>query len=94
MGTTDGLVSAYQVLDFSAQRIVAHNLSITNAEEILIELVPISFLEELRKKETEEKPTRTILSTETKGNLQLAEELSAWEAASDEALTTFEAKLD
>ena len=52
MGTTDGLVSAYQLMDFSAQRIAAHNLSITNAEEILVEVVSLPYLlEELRKKE-------------------------------------------
>lgn len=52
MGTTDGLVSAYQLLDFSAQRIATHNLSTTNAEEILVEVVSLPYLlEELRKKE-------------------------------------------
>lgn len=94
MGTTDGLVSAYQVLDFSDQRIASHSLSVTNAEVILVELVPVSYLEKLREKESEEKPTHTFLSTERKGNLLLAAELSAWDAASDEALTIFEAKLD
>ena len=94
MGTTDGLVSAYQVLDFSDQKIASHNLSVTNAEVISVELVPASYPEKLREKESEEKPTRTFLSTERRGNLQLAAELSAWDAASDEALTIFEAKLD
>jgi hypothetical protein len=94
MGTTDGLVSAYQVLDFSDQRIASHNLSVTNAEVILVELVSTSYLEELREKQSEEKPTRTFLSAERKGNLQFAAELSAWDAASDEALAVFEAKLD
>ena len=51
MGTTGGLVSAYQLLDFSAQRIAAHNLSTTNAEEISVELVSLLYLLELREKE-------------------------------------------
>jgi hypothetical protein len=91
---TGGLVSAYQVLDFTAQRIEAHNLSITNAEKIPIILVPAPYPEELREKESEKKSTRIISSKETKGALQLATELSAWDEASDEALMIFEAKLD
>lgn len=51
METTSGLVSAYQLLDFSAQRIAAHNVSTTNAEEIVVELVSIPYLQELREKE-------------------------------------------
>lgn len=44
----------------------------------------------------EEKPTHTILTNikETTSNLKFAAELSAWDAASDEALALFEAKLD
>jgi hypothetical protein len=51
MGTTSGLVSAYQLLDFSAQRIVAHNLSTTSAEKISVELVSLPYLLKLREKE-------------------------------------------
>lgn len=88
---TNGLVSAYQLLDLSAQRIAAHNLSTTNPVEPFIQLV---FPRESWEKRSEEELIRTIFSTEKKGNLELAEELSAWDLASDEALTVFEAKLD
>ncbi len=51
MGKTSGLVSAYQLLDFSTQRIVAHNFSNTNAEEVSVEVVSLPYLLELREKE-------------------------------------------
>ncbi len=51
METTDGLVSAYQLLDFSAQRTAAHDLSTTSAGEISVELVSLPYLQELREKE-------------------------------------------
>lgn len=51
MKTTSGLVSAYQLLDFSAQRVASHNVSATNAEEIVVEVVSVPYLQELRKKE-------------------------------------------
>jgi hypothetical protein len=88
---TNGLVSAYQLLDLSAQRIAPHNLSTTNPMEPFIKL---EVSKELWEKKSEEELLRTIFSREIKGNLELAEELSAWDVASDEALMIFEAKLD
>jgi len=41
METTSGLVSAYQPLDYSAQKIAAYSLSVTNAETVSAKLVPI-----------------------------------------------------
>jgi hypothetical protein len=41
METTSGLVSAYQTLDYSAQRTAAYSLSVTNAETVSVKLVPI-----------------------------------------------------
>jgi hypothetical protein len=95
MEKADGLVSAYQLLDLSGQRIAAYNLSCTDPGA----LVPMVFLQfqypqPLYEKKSEEKPTRTVLPTGTRNDLELAAELSAWDAASDEALTIFEAKLD
>lgn len=52
METTGGLVSAYQLLDYSAQRVAAHCLSATNAEEFSVEVVSIpDLLVKLREKE-------------------------------------------
>lgn len=52
MDTTGGLVSAYQLLDYSAQRVAAHCTSDTNAEGFSVEVVSIpEILVELRKKE-------------------------------------------
>jgi hypothetical protein len=51
METTGGLVSAYQILDFSAQRTLAPNLSSTSAGAISVELVSLPYLQELRQKE-------------------------------------------
>jgi hypothetical protein len=51
MGTTGGLVSAYQLLDCSAQRVAAHCLSVTDAEELSFEVVSIPDPLELYKKE-------------------------------------------
>jgi len=51
METTGGLVSAYQLLDYSAQRVAAHCLSATNAEEFSVEVVSIPDLLKLREKE-------------------------------------------
>jgi hypothetical protein len=68
---TKGLVSAYQVLDGSAQRIAAHNPSITNPEGNWIGVVSIPYLEKLREKKSEERPTRTNLSTETRNFIEV-----------------------
>jgi hypothetical protein len=51
MGQTDGLVSAYQLLDYSAQRILSHNMAYTSSQEILVEIVPIPNLEKARASE-------------------------------------------
>jgi len=51
METTSGLVSAYQLMAYSGQRIAEHNLSVTNAEVFSGTLVPLERLEELRGKE-------------------------------------------
>jgi|GEM_PF-2618214 hypothetical protein len=44
METTGGLVSAYQPLDYSAQKIAAYSLSVTNAEMISVKLISIPSL--------------------------------------------------
>jgi hypothetical protein len=51
MDTTSGLVSAYQIVAHSGQRVAERNLSVTNAAEVSVVLVPIERLEELRGKE-------------------------------------------
>lgn len=48
MEQTGGLVCAYQLLDYSAQRTLAHNLSYTSAEEVLVEILSIPDVEKLR----------------------------------------------
>ena len=52
MGTTGGLVSAYQLLDYSAQRVATNCVSVTNAEEFSVEVVSLpDLLNKLREKE-------------------------------------------
>ncbi len=51
MGTTGGLVSAYQVLDCSAQRILARNLATTGAEEVFVKEVSLPYMLNLREYE-------------------------------------------
>jgi hypothetical protein len=41
METTSGLASAYQTLDYSAQKTVAYSLSVTNAQIVPVEFVSI-----------------------------------------------------
>ena len=52
MGTTGGLVSAYQLLDYSAQTVATHCVSVTNAEVPSVEIVSVpDLLNKLREKE-------------------------------------------
>lgn len=48
MGITSGLVSAYQLLDYSAQRVLMHNLEQTSAGEISVEVVSLPDVLKLR----------------------------------------------
>lgn len=41
MGTTGGLVSAYQLVDYTAQVVVQHNLASTGAEAFAAEIVTL-----------------------------------------------------
>jgi hypothetical protein len=51
METTSGLVSAYQLVDYSAQIVVRQNLASTGAEEFVAKIVTLSDLLELREME-------------------------------------------
>ena len=52
MEQTGGLVSAYQLLDCSAQRVLAHNLAYTSAADLLVEIVSVpDMVEKLRESE-------------------------------------------
>jgi hypothetical protein len=51
MGITSGLTSAYQLLDYSAQRVLMHNLEQTSAGEISVEIVSPPDLLKLREME-------------------------------------------
>jgi len=48
MGITSGLASAYQLLDYSAQRVLMHNLEQTSAGEISVEIVSLPDVLKLR----------------------------------------------
>ena len=61
METTSGLVSAYQPLDYSAQKIAAYSLSVTNVETVFAKLVPIPDLFKLQEEFLKVK--RVIVST-------------------------------
>jgi hypothetical protein len=39
MGATNGLTSAYQLLDYSAQRVLMHNLEDTSAGQVFVEII-------------------------------------------------------
>jgi len=41
MAETSGVVSAYQIFDYSAERVIAHNLSSTNAYQIPVEVISV-----------------------------------------------------
>jgi len=48
MAGTSGVVSAYQILDYSAERVAAHNLSSTSAYQIPVEIVSVPDMEKLQ----------------------------------------------
>ena len=89
MGTTAGLVSAYQLLDYSAQTVAAHCVSVTNAEVFPVELVSREdFLKNLHEKELL-KVKRVPLLIEP----ELKKEFQALDTLCDVALISFEQKL-
>lgn len=51
MATTSGLVSAYQLVDYSAQIVVRHNLASTGAEEFPVEIITLPDALRLREME-------------------------------------------
>jgi hypothetical protein len=89
METTGGLVSAYQLLDYSAQTVAAHCVSVTNAEVPSFELVSLQdLLNILREKEfLKVKRSPLLIDPELKKEFQVLDTLS------DEALIGFEQKL-